>query len=437
VALQDLTPQLRTRLSRLERVVGVFVALAALCLAAGLAYYIYQRAKTKGWFDLKLPYFTFVRSGAGLKVGDPIKLMGFDIGEITEITAQPPGSYFDVYVAFRVKEPNFGYLWEDSRAKIGTSDFLGKRFIELSKGTNGPATYIFHPIKDVSLQDAPNLLGNPQLFFAEEIYGQYGTNLVMRVNAPLVETNLQQVIEARSVTSIRVYDKSIRSKQATGLWDAQQARYRAPNESVETRKGYFLVPDEAPALNERLEIVAAQAERMVSLVENALPNVLALTNQLQRVLDNTAAATARADELLASVRPIVANLTRISENISKPDGSLGEWLIPPAMNLQLTQALASANSLLTNSDAQLTTVATGLDATIENLAKITGNLHDQVRANTNLVSEVSRLIIDTDDMVQGLKRHWLLRSAFKNKGAQPSKASPQRPPAKSPRDAGR
>ena len=121
----------------------------------------------------------------------------------------------------------------------------------------------------------------------------------------------------------------------------------------------------------------------------------------------------RANDVLADARPIIANLTRITENLSDPKGSLGEWLIPSDLSLQLTQALASANLLLTNSDAQITMVATELDRTIENLASITGNLHAQVRANTNIVSKVSKLIVDTDDMVQGLKRHWLLRSAFK------------------------
>ena len=76
--LHDLTPQLRTRLSRLERLVGLFVALAVLLMVAGLAYYIHQRAERRGWFVRKMPYFTFVRSAAGLKVGDKVKLMGFD-----------------------------------------------------------------------------------------------------------------------------------------------------------------------------------------------------------------------------------------------------------------------------------------------------------------------------------------------------------------------
>jgi ABC-type transporter Mla subunit MlaD len=429
MALQDLTPQLRTRLSRLERVVGVFVAFAALLLVAGLGFYIRQRAQSKGWFDQKMPYFTFVRTAAGLKVGDPVMLMGFAVGEITTIEAQPPeDSYYNVFVAFYVKEPHQGYLWEDSRARVGASDFLGKRFIELTKGTNGTPTYLFHPIKEVTLEDAALLNETNQLFFAEDIF-QNKTNLLVSVNAPfhkdILTTNL---IPAGSVTSLRLYDKAVRTKKPTGLWDFENSYYRDPGENEKTKKGYFLNPVEAPALTERLEEV-------VNLVESAIPNVLALTNQLQRVLDSAVTATSHADELLSGARPIVANLTQITENIREPEGSLGKWLIPPDLSLQLTQALASANTILTNSDAQITTLATGLDAAIENLANITGNLHAQVNANTNIVGEVSKLIIDTDDMVQGLKRHWLLRSAFKSKAPPPS--TPTRTPARSPKDGGR
>jgi hypothetical protein len=47
---QDLTPQLRTRLSRLEKVVGWFVTVATLLLIAGLGFYIHNLAVRKGWF---------------------------------------------------------------------------------------------------------------------------------------------------------------------------------------------------------------------------------------------------------------------------------------------------------------------------------------------------------------------------------------------------
>jgi hypothetical protein len=49
-----------------------------------------------------------------------------------------------------------------------------------------------------------------------------------------------------------------------------------------------------------------------------------------------------------------------------------------------------------------------------------------VSANTNLVKAVSDAIIHTDELVQGLKHHWLLRSAFKTKNP-PAAPPPQRP----------
>jgi hypothetical protein len=50
MGLQDLTPQLRTRLNRMERAVGWFVFLATALLIFGFGYYIYKTAQSKGWF---------------------------------------------------------------------------------------------------------------------------------------------------------------------------------------------------------------------------------------------------------------------------------------------------------------------------------------------------------------------------------------------------
>src|SRR5437660_9987655 len=75
MALQDLTPQLRTRLSRMERAVGWFVLLATGLLVFGFGYYAYHTAERKGWFKTKAPFFTFADRATGLKVGDPVNLM--------------------------------------------------------------------------------------------------------------------------------------------------------------------------------------------------------------------------------------------------------------------------------------------------------------------------------------------------------------------------
>src|SRR5207245_11793657 len=62
-------------------------------------------------------------------------LMGFDAGEITRILPEKPDSEYNVYIEFKIKEPNFGYIWfPDSRVKVIATGFLGSRFLEVTKG---------------------------------------------------------------------------------------------------------------------------------------------------------------------------------------------------------------------------------------------------------------------------------------------------------------
>ena len=60
-------------------------------------------------------------------------------------------------------------------------------------------------------------------------------------------------------------------------------------------------------------------------------------------------------------------------------------------------------------------LATDLDHTLDHLSDLTSNLAWQVQINTNLVSEISTTIVHADGLIQGLKREWFLRSAFKKK----------------------
>src|SRR5688572_12256742 len=127
MALKDLTPQLRTRLSRVERAVGWFVLLALALLVVGFGYYVYTTAQRK------ITYETCVSSAAGLKVGDPVKLMGFDVGEITAVIPNDPYAYYNITLQFRVKVNQYnyqGYIWSDSRVKVNAGDLLGNRFLE-------------------------------------------------------------------------------------------------------------------------------------------------------------------------------------------------------------------------------------------------------------------------------------------------------------------
>jgi hypothetical protein len=188
----------------------------------------------------------------------------------------------------------------------------------------------------------------------------------------------------------------------------------------------WIPPIDAPALADRLDA-------LVGSVEVALPNFLRMTNQIAAVLSNANNAVARLDSTLADTHPIMTNLTVITGNLRDPQGSLGNWLIPTDLRAHLDQTLqtanttlASARATLDSTDTNLTAIATDLDKSLENLANLTSNLNSQVQANTNLVTEISTAIVHTDSLIQGLKRHWLLRSAFKAKKTNQVDKSTQR-----------
>ena len=78
-------------------------------------------------------FFTFVESADGFSVGDPVKLMGFNVGEIIEIEAMPADDpSYNVYVAFSILEPYYGYIWSDSKSEFSLPTF-SESFLESPK----------------------------------------------------------------------------------------------------------------------------------------------------------------------------------------------------------------------------------------------------------------------------------------------------------------
>src|ERR1700677_3073017 len=139
--LHDLTPELRTRLSRVERTVGWFILVASIILFAGFVYYLYSAAESRGWFVTKLNFATGLNDASGFTPGDPVKLMGFDVGDITGVLPNAADSPRGVTVFFRIRDPYWGYIWWDSAVRV-ESDFLGHRSLEVEKGRNGqPSAY--------------------------------------------------------------------------------------------------------------------------------------------------------------------------------------------------------------------------------------------------------------------------------------------------------
>jgi ABC-type transporter Mla subunit MlaD len=421
MALQDLTPQLRTRLSRMERAVGWFVFLATALLLFGFGYYIYHTAERKGWFVIKAPFFTYVQSSSGLNVGDSVVMMGFPVGQITLIHAMPPGDPHNVRVEFEVRDPYFRYIWTGgSFVKVNSADFLGKRQLEVTRATNGPAIVVTQPISVLELAEAKTMAaqspGDWQL--AQDVWDEK-SNVVFHAYDPaetvLDQSNAQLLSQcAFESNSIYVFNNKVKRDRIVASWWKRQHRYQ--NFTPDSGDAYLHAVETPP--------ISDQLQAMVLQVQTAVPNILALTNKIAAVLDNAATATSNLNVTLVETRPMLTNFAMISAQLREPGGPL-VWALGTNGNEQLQGSLTNVNALLGHTD-------TNLAALLINLANITSNLNAQVQANSNILSSVSKIVVDTDNFVQGLKRHWLLRSAFKSENAA-SKTNAPPPDLRSPR----
>jgi len=144
--MDRLPPGMRAHLTRGERLVGWFVSLTGLGLLTAFFAYLWHVAERKGTFEPRAYYQTSIYDASGLRVGDPVMMMGFDVGEITAVIPNGPWDHFNVTIEFFVRQGGdnryFGYIWTDSQAKIASANLLGNRFIEIVKGKYGLPTVI-------------------------------------------------------------------------------------------------------------------------------------------------------------------------------------------------------------------------------------------------------------------------------------------------------
>jgi ABC-type transporter Mla subunit MlaD len=405
--LQDLTPQLRTRLNRMERAVGWFVFLATTLLLFGFGYYIYHTAERKGWFKIKAPFHIYVKSSEGLNVGDPVFMMGFAVGTITSVEPQKPYEPNNVVVKFEVTEPYFRYLWTGgSVAKVNAADFLGKRQLEVTRATNGYALCVTQPVTEFTNLNvlAHNVAAEPGKWQLSQDVFDAGSNLIFHTYETLDESNLQ-VITTLKPNSIFAYKNSERdARRIVASWDNRVHHYVSFSPEHDT--AWLRAVETAP--------ISDQLQAMVSQVQSALPGILSLTNKISAVLDNAANATSNLNSVIVAAQPMVTNFALLSGEVRGP-GALGVWVLGTNAPGHLDSALTNANTLLVDADTNLNQLTAEIGATLENVASITSNLNVQVQANSNMLGGISKTVMDADDLMQGLKRHWLLRSAFKTK----------------------
>lgn len=370
MALQDLTPQLRTRLGRVEWFVGLFLGMTALLLVVSFVGFLKRVADERGWFVTEIPYYTYLSDGSGVRKGTPINMMGFKVGEVTSVDAMPLdsrlwGDYYmtndyNVFVAFKVREPYPGYIGTDSKVRLGglPIDLAGGVHLEVTVSSLY-ATPTFTTLEN----------GKPGVLWEDFAF--------------------------------KWPSESLTAEQRTN----QFLKYGALTNG---QKGYYLQLEQGETLMVQAQRILIKVDSMAATIDAVLPT---LTKDLEASVgtmrDALPGLTNEIQLLLTAARESVPVLTNNLEAI------LGNTLL-------LTEQLTSTLPMLTNSVQQTLTAAGTLASTMateipnltSNVNLTLTNLNVLLLRDTNITSNSSQLMSNVNHLVT---RHWLFRSAFRKK----------------------
>lgn len=119
-----------------ERFKNLFVKIAIFVLLAllGLAVALIWSSVKKGILTPKSSVYFLADSGQGIKKGMPVRLRGFKIGAVRDLSMDKAG---DVQVEMRIDDEYMGLLREDAVVSLVKEGLIGDAVLDISSGTAG------------------------------------------------------------------------------------------------------------------------------------------------------------------------------------------------------------------------------------------------------------------------------------------------------------
>lgn len=372
MALQDLTPQLRTRLGRVEWFVGLFLGMTALLLLVSFLGFVKRVADARGWFVTEVPYYTYLPDATGIRPGVPVNMMGFKVGEVVAVDALSSDSrlgldgwdyYFtnnyNVFVQFKVRDPYPGYIGTDSKVIIGgiPVDLAGGVFLDI-RMASAYATPTYQEMEG----------GKPSV-----LWEKFAFQLPNPLYGFTAEDRTNQFLKYGPLTN--------------------------------GQKGYYLELEQGETLMVQAQRILGKIDSMAAVLEESLP---VLTDEVEQSLGIVRRAlpdmTAEVQLLLTAARETIPLLTNNLELILGNTRLLTEQLTEtiPLLTNSVAQTLVSADALTSTLASQVPLLTSNVNLTLTNLNVLLGR-------DTNITSNTSLLISNVNHLV---RHHWLFRSAF-------------------------
>jgi phospholipid/cholesterol/gamma-HCH transport system substrate-binding protein len=357
---------MKFRIRHADKVVGLFVLIAAAGLAAGIV----LLGANQRWFSKDIPFTTRFLSAAGASPGTAIMMRGFQIGKVTKVSLNAAN---DVDAKIVIYEDYYPKVRQYSLLEIVTSP--------IGLGTQ----LLFHPGKGDALMTPGSFL---PLADSEE-----GKDLIDRglVDIPVKDDTITRLLAGVNPL-IENANKTIVSvnRTLTEINRALAGQSSGPLGSIVSNASDAVAHADATVIN-----VSAQAETLVSHVDSTVQNVSAQAKAL----------VAKADALLDSVQAITKNLEGMTAAMRDPTG-----LVP-----RLLDAKGSIKTLLNDNNALYDSISGSvaeLEKTIKNVQDISNSLSDQMPSIAVTIDEGRTAIKQAQDVLTGLKNNPLLKGGI-------------------------
>lgn len=278
--------------TRLHQIVGGFVILPALILGTIL----FVVAKSENLFEEKYRITTVFSEGFGLKPGQPVILLGFQIGKVSKVAFTDQNNAeitLEIYKKFQDK------VRENSIAKVGkTGGFIGESQIEITIGNKSL------PV----VPDGGHLEGEEPFNMGE---------LLAEVK-PLVENVKKTLVRLDQITQ----DVQTAVKGGNeSLANVQEASARLPDILENVKQTTVTVRGTARNLAGDIPAITASARKSVDRIGDVLEDVKATTAKLPAVAESAKGAVddvkAMTEELKGNVPPLVRSARGTVEDVGE------------------------------------------------------------------------------------------------------------------------
>jgi phospholipid/cholesterol/gamma-HCH transport system substrate-binding protein len=346
--------QMYFRIRHVDRYVGILVVLAVVLVVVALVFL----ARGQQWFAKRSMYRVTFSRVQGLKPGTSVTISGMEVGQVKSLHLTPQSK---VELILDVLQKYGENIRQDSRATVAMA-LLGGKSVEITVGSPGQPSL---PEGSIIPSEEP-----------KEI-----TDLLKEIDFKTPLKKLDDALENLKSITQKLNDP--RGELFTLLKSVEFVTAQLKN--GQGNVGAIL---QDPKMHREIMASLESIRRSLSRVEEATQNASDFSRILPGAGEEVARAAKEVPEVLQDVKKAVSDLPPIMENVRK----------------------AASHAAMIAED--LRDIARDGKVIARDVKEITGSVQKGPPRIPDLMASTQETVEDADQLIQGLKNHWLLRGSM-------------------------